>query len=77
MSPDKCKVHDRLAAEAHAVLSKLHEITARQLAVFEAGDRPKFIQYDEELELTVGEKERVIGALRQHDEEHGCQLEPL
>ncbi|MFP5277785.1 MAG: hypothetical protein ACLGPM_11770 [Acidobacteriota bacterium] len=77
MSPDNCKEHDRLAAEAHAVLSKLHEITARQLAVFEAGDRPKFIQYDEELELTVGEKERVIGALRQHDEEHGCQLKPL
>ena len=28
---------------------------------------------DRELELTVGEKERTIGAVRQHIQEHGCE----
>ena len=74
MGDPKCEVHNRIAGEAHAVLSKLHEITAKQLSAFESGDRQRFIDFDKELETTVGEKERIIGALRQHDQEHGCQL---
>jgi hypothetical protein len=30
------------------------------------------MQLDRELELAIGEKERLFGALRQHREEHGC-----
>jgi hypothetical protein len=33
----------------------------------------EFMKIDKELENTVGEKERAIGALRQHAEEQGCQ----
>ena len=29
------------------------------------------MQLDKELELTVGEKERIIGALREHQKVHG------
>jgi len=31
------------------------------------------MRLDKELELTVGLKERTIGALRQHTKEHRCQ----
>ena len=32
------------------------------------------MRLDKQLELTVGLKERSIGALRQHEKEHGCQF---
>jgi hypothetical protein len=74
MQNNKCEIHDHIASEAHRVLKKLHEITSRQIEAFDSGDRERFMKFDQELELMLGEKERTVGALRQHDEEHGCQL---
>lgn len=73
MGDSICVEHERLAKEAYAHLKKLHSLTEKQMEVFESGDRESFMQYDRELENGVGEKERSIGRLRQHDEEHGCQ----
>jgi hypothetical protein len=43
------------------------------LELFRSGDSEKYVHLDKELELTVGEKERAVGALRQHLREHKCQ----
>jgi len=40
--------------------------------MFQEGDYVGSKRIDRELELTVGEKERAIGALRQHLTEHKC-----
>jgi hypothetical protein len=73
MRKEACEVHDRLTAEAHAQLKKLSQLVGKQVQAFEVSDHDKFMRYDKELENALGEKERRIGALRQHDEEHGCQ----
>lgn len=72
MPETRCARHDQLAAQAHAILDKLHTLAAEQLKTFES-EEERFMRLDRELENTVGEKERAIGAPRQHDEEHGYQ----
>jgi hypothetical protein len=72
MTDAKCEEYDRLQKDVEAILEKLREVTTLQLEVFRSRNQPEFIQLDKELELTVGEKERRIGALRQHAAEHRC-----
>ena len=55
------------------MLKKLAETTTLQLEIFRSNKPDGFMRVDKELELLVGEKERRIGALRQHVEEHQCQ----
>jgi hypothetical protein len=43
------------------------------LELFRSGESDKYMHLDKELELTVGEKERAVGALRQHVKEHRCE----
>jgi hypothetical protein len=69
----KCEKYDELAKKVEDVLQRLVEITQSQRHAFDAQDHSRFMQLDRELELTVGEKERVIGAFREHQKEHGCQ----
>lgn len=68
-----CAEYDRLQSEVQNVLARLSRLTARQLQLFEAKDFPAVRRLDKELELSVGEKERSIGALREHMKEHHCQ----
>ena len=76
MDNSKCAEYDRLRMQLEAVLEKLRELTTLQLEVFRARNQPEFIRLDKELELTVGEKERSVGALRQHASDHACQKSP-
>lgn len=68
-----CEVHDRLNREAHEHLKKLAELVHAQIEAFEQEDHERFMDLDRKVENALGEKERMIGALRQHDEEHECQ----
>ena len=70
---DRCSEYARLQTDVQSVLGKLQEITSAQLEAFRVNDRALFMQLDKELDLTIGEKERKIGALHQHVEEHHCQ----
>jgi hypothetical protein len=70
-----CEEHDRLNLEAHTHLKKLQELVNQQIDAFESGAHERFMAIDKEVENALGEKERRIGELRQHDEEHGCQSE--
>lgn len=68
-----CKEHDALQAAVVEILQKLLAIATEQLRAFQEDDRIRFKALDEALELAVGEKERRIGAVRQHEADHGCQ----
>jgi hypothetical protein len=70
--PD-CPEYVRLRAEVENVLGNLAQVTMLLLELFRSNDEDKYIHLDKELELTVGEKERAVGALRQHLKEHQCQ----
>jgi len=60
----------KLQYDVVSILEKLIEIETVQLEAFRADDTAKFVRLDRELELAVGEKERRIGALRQHRIDH-------
>jgi hypothetical protein len=67
-----CPEYDRLHAEVESVLGNLAQVTTLLLELFRSKDLAGVHRLDKELELTVGEKERTIGALRQHVKEHKC-----
>ncbi len=70
-----CAEQTRLRSELESVLGNLAQVTTLLLELFRSGDTEKYKLLDKELELTVGEKERAVGALRQHIKEHKCQPE--
>jgi hypothetical protein len=68
-----CAEYDRLVSYVENVLGNLAQLATLHLEAFRAGDFAAARQIDMDLERTVGEKERSIGALRQHMIEHKCQ----
>jgi hypothetical protein len=68
-----CPEHDRLSAEVQRILDDLGETVAFLSEVFRAKNDQSFRRLDKQLELLVGEKERAVGALRQHVRDHGCE----
>jgi hypothetical protein len=72
-----CAEHDRLRSEVENGLGNLAQVTTLLLELFRSGDSEKYLHLDKELELTVGEKERAVGALRQHIKEHKCVSDDL
>jgi hypothetical protein len=68
-----CAEYDKLASQVEEILKQVAETTAVQLEIFRASRPREFIHVDKELVLMVGEKERRIGAMRQHVAEHKCQ----
>ena len=75
--PAHCAEYDRLRSEVENVLGNLAQVTTLLLDLFRTWDSEKYLHLDKELELTVGEKERAVGALRQHIKEHKCQPSEL
>jgi len=67
-----CAEYDRLSSEVAAKLTKLAQLTTRQAELLQSGDFNGCKVLDREVELTLGEKERGIGALGQHMTEHKC-----
>jgi hypothetical protein len=68
----QCPELVRLQAAVENVLGNLAQVTTLQLEIFRSGKLDDWKRVDEQLELTVGEKERSIGALRRHIKEHNC-----
>lgn len=68
----KCPEYVRLRSEVENVLGNLAQVVTLQLELFRAEDMTDWARLDKQLELTVGEKERCIGALRQHIRGHKC-----
>ncbi len=68
-----CPEYDLLAGAVDQILRDLSEKTSLHLELFRSKQHEKFMRLDKELELLIGEKERAIGALRQHSKDHRCQ----
>ena len=71
-----CAEYDRLHADVENVLGNLAQTSTLLLELFRSKDLEGVHRLDKELELMVGQKERSIGALRQHVKEHKC-VDPL
>jgi len=69
----KCSEYERLKASVENALGNLAQITTLQLDLFRQDDLRNWKDLDKRLELTIGEKERAIGALLQHTRDHKCQ----
>jgi len=73
-----CAEYERLQLRVEILLEELTELTAKQLEMFRAENYPACRRLDREVEAAIGEKERTIGALRQHMREHRCRsAEPI
>jgi hypothetical protein len=72
---DECAEYNRLRGEVENVLGNLAQVTTLLLELFRSKDFPGVQRLDKELELTVGEKERCLGAFRQHLRDHHCAKE--
>jgi hypothetical protein len=72
MNTHRCAECARLQAEVGEVFESLVKLTQAQLNAFRANDQATMMRMDKELENTVGEKERRIGAMRQYAREHKC-----
>jgi len=70
---NQCNEYVRLRADVENVLGNLAQVTTLTLELFRAGDFDAVKNLDQQIELAVGEKERCLGALRQHLTEHNCQ----
>ena len=68
-----CSERARLAGEVDVSLQLLIDLIAAQHKAFVAGNDAEFMRLDKELENALGSKERAIGALRQHTQEHRCR----
>lgn len=71
-----CAEYDRLHTELENALGNLAQTSTLLLELFRAKDLDGVHRLDVQLELTLGQKERCLGALRQHVKEHNC-VEPL
>jgi hypothetical protein len=76
MPNNNCPEYDRLETEVDENLSQLKELTTLQLEIFRSKNYNRFMRLDKELELAVGEKERSIGAFKEHVKQHQCQPVP-
>jgi hypothetical protein len=67
-----CQERDRLYSEAENVLGNLAQVSTLLLELLRSKQLKAVHRLDKDLELTVGAKERCLGALQQHIKEHGC-----
>ncbi|MGH9735532.1 MAG: hypothetical protein ACRD8A_13190 [Candidatus Acidiferrales bacterium] len=67
-----CSEGEKLRAAVIEILQKIVAIATEQLRTIKEDDRARFKALDEALELAIGEKERRIGAVHQHEADHGC-----
>ena len=69
---EQCQEYANLQHELQLTLQTLSDLTRAMLDAFRANDRSAFARLDKDLETTVGRKERIVGAIRQHVKEHKC-----
>jgi hypothetical protein len=67
-----CPRRIELAKDVESALEKLVRITRAAVDAFRKRDHSETERLDRELELALGEKERAVGASREHEKEHGC-----
>ena len=71
MRATKCVDCDKLKRELLAALDKIAKLTTAQAESIRAGEESMFERLEDAVQIAVTEKQRAIGALRQHLEGHG------
>ena len=67
-----CPERQKLSQAAAVTLDEIIAVNKLQIEALKSSDLRKLLKHDKELELLIGKKERVFGALHQHTKEHGC-----
>lgn len=67
-----CQIKLRLLQEAQRALARLGDLASQQIEALRREEYEAVSRLDGQIELSVGEKERALGALRQHHSEHHC-----
>ena len=70
--PPPCLKQQQLIERVQTHLIRLGELARSATAAIAAGHENTLMELDRQIELEVGEKERAMGALREHRKEHGC-----
>jgi len=68
----ECPRREALVDETQEALMKLADLARRQAEALRAGSDNLVMAIDHEIENTLGAKERALGALREHRQQHGC-----
>lgn len=68
----QCPRQEELIAETQGHLMRLSELARREAAAIQSRDEQEILAIDKEIEATLGYKERSLGALYEHRDEHGC-----
>jgi hypothetical protein len=68
----QCSRRDELMDETQQTLMKLAELARHQAEALRTGSDNLVMALDKEIETTLGDKERTLGALREHRKEHLC-----
>lgn len=71
-APQPCPKQQELIAETQKFLIQLAELARQEADALAAGDNDSIMLIDKEIESTLGDKERTMGALHRHQREHGC-----
>jgi hypothetical protein len=67
-----CGYRTQLQARVSAILCRLASLALRQADMINCPQDSNIDAVDQEIEATLRNKERSIGALKQHRLEHGC-----
>jgi hypothetical protein len=67
-----CKQKDELLEAVQRHLARLSELAHLEITAIQSKSDNTWLNIDKEIENTIGEKERALGALKQHQQEHGC-----
>jgi hypothetical protein len=67
-----CPRQQELMEVVQGHLMELSRLAREEVDVLKTRDEPRWLEIDRLIEKELGEKERALGALREHRHEHGC-----
>jgi hypothetical protein len=68
----RCVERDKLMDRVQATLASLADLANEEKVAMRSGNHDRADAVDKLIETTIGDKERAIGAYRQHLNDHGC-----
>ena len=68
----QCQQKDELIQKVQQHLLRLAELAKREAKIIRDTEDVIWLAIDKEIENEIGSKERCLGALKQHQKEHGC-----
>jgi hypothetical protein len=67
-----CIKKQQLIAQVEGCLDRIAKLARTEAEAIREMGNGEWLDIDKQIEAAIGEKERAIGALWQHRQEHGC-----